>query len=139
MPREDAVNRSREHAQFLLSKAKDDLRVVRLLEMEPSAPRWATAFHAQQAAEKAIKAVLASRGIRYPHTHDLTMLINLVAGTTLSMPPHVDRIAALTVFAVQQRYGEDSPNCDSTPIDQLLDTAKKTIQWAESAMADTSQ
>ena len=36
------------------------------------------AFHAQQAAEKALKAVLIERAVRFPRTHDLEALTELV-------------------------------------------------------------
>lgn len=37
----------------------------------------AVAFHIQQAAEKLLKALLASRSIEYPRTHDLEALLDL--------------------------------------------------------------
>lgn len=35
-------------------------------------------FDAQQAAEKALKAVLVQRGIRFPYVHDLAALLTLI-------------------------------------------------------------
>ena len=35
-------------------------------------------FHAQQAAEKAIKAVMIARGIDFPYTHDIARLLRLL-------------------------------------------------------------
>ena len=35
-------------------------------------------FHAQQAAEKAIKAVMILRGIEFPYTHDLSRLLTML-------------------------------------------------------------
>ena len=43
-------------------------------------------FHAQQAAEKAIKAVLLHRGIRFPYVHDIGELIRLLRRKTVSHP-----------------------------------------------------
>jgi HEPN domain-containing protein len=60
-------------------------------------------FHAQQAAEKSLKAVLISRGIAFPRTHDLKMLIEL-------LPPKIDRptwlmdAVILSEYAVIYRY-----------------------------------
>ena len=34
-------------------------------------------FHAQQAAEKAIKAVFISRNLKFPYIHDLSCLVSL--------------------------------------------------------------
>jgi len=61
-------------------------------------------FHAQQSAEKALKAWLSLRGTPYPKTHDLRVLLRLLE---LNKEPgweqHVE-IVDLTDFAVQFRY-----------------------------------
>lgn len=46
----------------------------------PGADPEGFCFHAQQAAEKAIKGVLLAHGIRFPYVHDLGALLAL-AGT----------------------------------------------------------
>jgi len=60
-------------------------------------------FHAQQAAEKCLKAWIASLGIRYPRTHDLMALIGelLTAGEDTS---DLDNLVDLNPFAVEYRY-----------------------------------
>jgi HEPN domain-containing protein len=61
-------------------------------------------FHAQQAVEKALKALLTHLGISYGRTHDLDELQELVikSGTRLPVTPiPLDR---LTDFAVMYRY-----------------------------------
>lgn len=35
-------------------------------------------FHAQQASEKAVKAVLIDRGVQFPYTHNMARLITIV-------------------------------------------------------------
>lgn len=42
-------------------------------------------FHAQQAVEKSLKAVLISRGIDFPRTHNLRMLIDVLPETVLGI------------------------------------------------------
>ncbi|MBI3181588.1 MAG: HEPN domain-containing protein [Myxococcales bacterium] len=44
-------------------------------------------FQAQQASEKAIKALLLHRGIRFPHVHDLGRLLGLLEGAGESPVP----------------------------------------------------
>lgn len=46
-------------------------------------------YDAQQAAEKAIKAVLIHRGVRFPYVHDLTKLLSLVEQSDISLPSEV--------------------------------------------------
>ena len=53
-------------------------------------------FHAQQAAEKAIKAVLVAEGADLPRTHDLGVLF---AAVPLSVPIGLDRASVLGVVA----------------------------------------
>jgi HEPN domain-containing protein len=43
-------------------------------------------FDAQQAAEKAIKAVLLSRSVEFPWTHDLGQLLDLARQATVGCP-----------------------------------------------------
>jgi HEPN domain-containing protein len=40
----------------------------------------AACFHAQQVAEKCLKAFLAYRGVMFPYTHNLTKLVEFCAG-----------------------------------------------------------
>ena len=52
-------------------------------------------FDAQQAAEKALKAVLLCCGARFAHTHDLAYLLSLVEQGGTDLPPAVRRAAIL--------------------------------------------
>jgi HEPN domain-containing protein len=63
-------------AKTLVLKADNDLKTARI-GFDHDAPLDTVAFHVQQAAEKMLKALLASRGIGYPLTHDLRALLNL--------------------------------------------------------------
>ena len=54
-----------DHAQSLLKKASEDLTTADLI-VGNDGPVSTACFHAQQAAEKSIKAVLAMRDVEYP-------------------------------------------------------------------------
>jgi HEPN domain-containing protein len=56
-------------ATLLLRKAKQDQYVINRFLGDASAPDEIIGFHAQQAVEKLIKAVLAHRAIEYRRTH----------------------------------------------------------------------
>jgi HEPN domain-containing protein len=60
-------------------------------------------FHAQQVAEKSLKAWLAILDIEYPRTHNLRSLMALIerAGADVS---GLSSLIALSAFAVQFRY-----------------------------------
>jgi HEPN domain len=61
-----------------LAHAKSDLRITQICRSDSGVLPNQTVFHAQQAAEKAIKAVLLEHKIRFPRTHDLGELIVLI-------------------------------------------------------------
>jgi HEPN domain-containing protein len=57
-------------------------------------------FNAQQAAEKAIKALLIKHDVEFPYVHDLTELLTLLEGSGQRIPEPVRRVGNLTRFAV---------------------------------------
>jgi len=64
-------------------------------------------YDAQQAAEKAIKALLIHLRVRYPYTHDLAQLLTLIEQSGQSVPGDIKRSAALSDYAVETRYPGD--------------------------------
>ena len=59
-----------------LNRAKSNLALAKSL--VPEAYLEDLCFEAQQAAEKAIKAVLMRRGIEFPYVHNLALLLSLL-------------------------------------------------------------
>ena len=97
---------SRELAELLLRKAAQDEFVLERLAPDPATPEEVIGFHAQQAVEKMLKAVLAVRGIHYRYTHDLVELIDLVRAHGFEFPPELDEAPRLAPFAAAFRYDE---------------------------------
>ena len=90
-------------AQRWLRFATEDLDAARrMLADRSSAPRH-VCWHAQQAAERALKAALVLDGIDFPFTHDLNALRNLLPASWTVRAENVD-MAELTEWAVQARY-----------------------------------
>lgn len=86
-----------------LAKAHDDLRVAELV--EPHGLVDAVGFHAQQAAEKYLKALLVARNQNVPRTHDLERLVDECRQCGIPLPAEIDEAAMfLTPFAVLSRY-----------------------------------
>jgi HEPN domain-containing protein len=73
-----------EVADLLLRKAASDLSAARALARDPEQQDDVVGFHAQQAVEKSLKAVLAVRGFEIPRTHDLDLLTRLVGGDVVT-------------------------------------------------------
>lgn len=69
--------------------------------------RGAIGFHAQQAAEKFLKAFLVWHQVEFPKTHDLAELLDLVSSVDQSLADTLDSTTSLTPFGVTIRYPGD--------------------------------
>ena len=61
-------------------------------------------YHAQQAAEKAVKSVLVARSVRFPYVHDIGVLLQLLSKDGVSVPFEVQEADILTDYATASRY-----------------------------------
>ncbi|MCX7004787.1 MAG: HEPN domain-containing protein [bacterium] len=95
---------NRDHAHLLLQLAQADVRAVRGMADKTLFSDAIVGFHAQQAVEKALKAILSMHAIIYPKTHDLDELGAMVRQHVPTALTIVDEILALTEYAVQYRY-----------------------------------
>jgi HEPN domain-containing protein len=89
-------------------------------------------FHAQQAAEKAIKAVLIAKGISPPKTHNIRTLLDLLSQVIVT-PREVEDAAGLTDYAVTTRYPGDFEPVGEEEYREALKMAKTVVIWAEQA------
>ena len=115
-----------------LSYAKSDLALATL-----PAPQGVMlemlCFHAQQAAEKSIKAILIWRAIPFPKTHSVEHLIDLLPA---DIPRTPDLVASsqLTAYAVIPRYpGFEVPVSEERYRDAVR-LAEAVVKWAEETL-----
>jgi len=112
-----------ELAALLSRKASDDATAVRELAGNTEISDEIVGFHAQQAVEKWLKALMANRGLAQLRTHDIDQLCRALEtdGLELSFPR--PRLAELTVFAVPLRYEQllDTEPLDREAIVALVD------------------
>ena len=92
-----------------MQKAEGDyasaLRELRARE----APNYdAACFHAQQCAEKYLKACLQEKGIPFGKTHDLSVLLDGLVTSKNTLELLRPALRALSVFAVEYRYPGES-------------------------------
>jgi HEPN domain-containing protein len=93
-------------------------------------------FHAHQAAEKSLKAVLLLRQIEFPFTHNLQVLFDLLP-SDICPPSNILEAVALNPYAVATRYpGETEPVTESEYRD-AMHLAKAVMQWAEAIVQPT--
>ncbi len=89
-------------AHELLQLALKDLHAAQIL---AGHDLWhLTCFHAQQAAEKGLKAVLASRGTPFPKTHDIERLAAMVSEDFTIVPSLASACAVLSEYGVTPCY-----------------------------------
>jgi HEPN domain-containing protein len=89
---------------ILLRKARQDELVLERLLGDRDVDDDTLGFHAQQAAEKMLKAILAARSVDYPKTHNLRVLIELLENNGIHLPEGLSEIARLTQFGTTFRY-----------------------------------
>jgi HEPN domain-containing protein len=87
-------------------------------------------FHAQQCAEKALKALLLARSIDFPRTHSIAILLDLLKRAGVAVPEPVDEAFSLTQYAVATRYPGvwDAVSEDEARV--ALGTAAYVLDWA---------
>jgi HEPN domain-containing protein len=112
----------------LLDRAEGDMALVRLVSDDAGIPNSIVGFHAQQAVEKALKAVLAVSGVRYERTHALDYLIGLVEANGVPAPAGLAAAAELSPWAVEFRYETE----DEPPLDRgaALALVQDILRWA---------
>lgn len=88
-------------------------------------------FDAQQAAEKAIKALLIKRGVTFPYVHDLARLVTLLEQAGQEIPEFVQRVEALTRYAVVTRYPGLAEPVTEAHYQEAVAVAKAVLEWVE--------
>lgn len=88
-------------------------------------------FDAQQAAEKAIKAVLIHLDVRFPYVHDLAQLLALVEQTGQSVPESIRQAASLSDYAVGTRYPGLAEPVIGQEYDEAVVIAEEVVCWAQ--------
>jgi uncharacterized membrane protein (Fun14 family) len=96
-------------ARVLLARAMDDETLVRKVSPDTDIADAIVGFHAQQAVEKLIKAVLVARGVAFMKSHALSYLIGLIEENEIEAPEELAKADVLSPWAVEFRYEGDEP------------------------------
>lgn len=97
-----------------LDRTKIDLKMVDLGLGAPEIPWEGVCFHAQQAAEKYLKAAIVTAGIRPERTHKLAALVEQLRETGAALPDLRADCEALANYAVEIRYPDDTVTMPAT-------------------------
>lgn len=87
-------------------------------------------FHAQQAAEKAIKAIYVHRGARFRYTHDISELLNGLMQMGLSFSEEIREAATLSDYAWQRYPGLAEPVTEEE-YRKVIQLAQTVLAWVE--------
>ncbi len=92
-------------------------------------------FQAQQAAEKALKALLLRRRGTFPYVHDLGVLLALLdAGGGEDIPAQVRRAVRLNDYAVTARYPGAAEPVEIEEYEEALSLADAVLAWVAEAL-----
>lgn len=116
-------------AKAYLAKGLEDEAVLKELLTNQRISDSVFGFHAQQAAEKYLKAVLAIDQARPQKSHDLRSLADQCAQAGHPLPDENEEVLELSPFAVQERY----PFALTPPIDRqdTLENVSELRRWVE--------
>ena len=110
-------------AHVLLMSAERDISALRGMADVAVFADEIFGFHAQQAAEKLLKAWLALLGETYPTTHDLARLLAMLRAHDVAAT-RFNELVEYTPFAVQFRYAPG--DLSARPLDR--DTAIERVE-----------
>jgi HEPN domain-containing protein len=112
--------------QQWLDRAHRDLRAAAILLRDDVQDYENAGFHAQQAAEKFLKAFLVCYQIEFPKTHNITLLRQLIGQREQALAERLAPAEALTPFGVEFRYPGDLPPLSPDQGAQALQLAEQT-------------
>ena len=101
------MSRETEFAVKWLRKANNDLVTARQTLLLEDCPTDTVSFHAQQAIEKSLKALLTFLNIEFPRTHDLILLKTLLSETEYQFENYKREFAEISGYSVSSRYPDD--------------------------------
>ena len=116
--------------------ADEDLRLARhAMKLRTSVPYRLIAYHAQQSAEKYIKAYLVYKRIDFPYTHRISLLLEL-CGQAANWANTIEEAEKLSSYSVTARYpGGEKPVTKSEAI-RAIEIAGKVRRTVRHALAE---
>ena len=102
--------------------AEVDIDVAKLALRRKKASTYVVCFHAQQSAEKYLKARLIARQIKFPKIHDLRRLNDLLSANGIVLGISVTELDKVSAYAVMVRYPGDQPVFEEAQ--EAVETAK---------------
>ena len=93
-------------------------------------------FNAQQAAEKALKAICLYKGQEFPKTHSITRLVDLVESAGIIISEQIKEADYLTQYAVETRYPGPVEEITIEEYQVAIAIAARVVYWAETIISE---
>lgn len=106
-----------------IAHAEEDFAAARAIMRQNKPLLSGACFHAQQSAEKYLKALLILKDFDFPKTHDLPTLNTMCNDKGIFTGIAIQELVDLTEYAVRRRYPGNQPT---------LEEAKEAIEIAKS-------
>jgi len=119
--------------QWIAIAEEDLLNAEHTLTLRENCPVSTVCFHAQQCAEKYLKALLTCREIEFPKTHDLVALYNRL-GKESGVDTQVADLQPLNRYSVESRYPGVHEPIDRRDASAAVDTARSVRDAVRSVL-----
>jgi HEPN domain-containing protein len=107
-----------------VAKAEGDLVLAEhALTMPENCPYDLICYHAQQCAEKYLKALLAALALRVPRTHDLRFLMRQMP-VDLKLDIELDPLITLNRYSIETRYPESWDDIERPEAERAIALAR---------------
>ncbi len=124
----------REFVKQWLTKADEDFNLAKELVAHDSPYCSAIGFHAQQAVEKWLKAVLVHHQVEFRKTHDLDELVELITKVNNGLAEALREVSILTPYGVEARYPGDLPMLSKAEAKAAVELAEKVREAVQKAL-----
>lgn len=111
-----------------VERAEEDYAIALASTRRKKPWTYGACFHAQQCAEKYLKAILVAHGQEFPRVHDLLALNTLCVQADILIGFDTTRLDLLSAYAVRVRYPGDDPTLDEARL--AVETARSLRKLA---------
>lgn len=113
-----------------LRRAKSNL--IRAMQPKHEEVFWEDyCFDAQQAAEKALKALLLFHKIPFRFVHDIAELLTVLEQNGVSLPESIKKAAELSDYAVEARYPGPMEPVTEDEHKEAIKAANEVVSWVK--------
>ena len=119
-----------------IKKAESDLTTAEhTLTLKENCPFDIVCFHAQQCAEKYLKALLVSRSVDFPRTHDLRLLMQRIPPDT-NLRLRIEEVVSLNRYTIEARYPGDWEPFNRKEAEKAVAVARKVRKAVKEIFPD---